>query len=228
MSNLYLFDIDGTLVDLTDIHVNSYMEAYQEVFGPKAEEITKKEIISTFGMPECKQHEQIFQSHNFGNEGQIEQIIKIYENHFINKIKSITINPLPGVIDFLEYLKEHNEYIGIVSGNPDYKGNQILKKAGLYNYFSIFSYDKGFNNRTEIVYEAVKYARKKDYQFEKAIVIGDTTKDIEAGNNAGAVTVAVASGTDSREVLKRANPNVIVDSLEQYLEILRDVNNKID
>ena len=40
------------------------------------------------------------------------------------------------------------------------------------------------------------------------------------------VTVGVASGTQSREILEKEKPDVILDNLTQYPEILKVVNKK--
>ncbi len=226
MPNLYLFDIDGTLVDLTNVHAQAYLEAYEKVLDFKSKEITRQEIISTFGMMERDQHLQIFQKHKLEDAGRINKIIKIYEKLFIKNLKSTNIKPLPGVIEFLDYLKNHNQYLGIVSSNPEYKGEVILKKAGLYNYFLLFGYDEGFNNRAEIIRAIIKKSKEKNYQFEKTIVIGDTISDIQAGKEAGAITVGVASGTQSRQLLESKKSDIIVDNLIEYPEILKVVNKK--
>ena len=49
MANLFLFDIDGTLVNLTEVHVQAYLRAYEEVTGFR---IPREQILRQFGKPE--------------------------------------------------------------------------------------------------------------------------------------------------------------------------------
>merc|ERR1712232_1435387 len=47
----------------------------------------------------------------------------------------------------------------------------------------------------------------------KVVKVGDTVVDIEEGKNGGAWTVAVLTGTQSREKLAAANPDCIIESV---------------
>jgi len=223
MANLYFFDIDGTLVNLTSVHAKAYTTAYQKVLGIEARGIKRKEIIATFGMAERAQHKQIFEKHNLSDKGRMTRIIKTYEKLFLDALNLVKVKPLPGVVDFLDYLKKHGDYIGIVHGGPKYKGEIILKKAGLHNYFSLFGYNEGFNERKEILQNIIRKAREKGYRFKKIIVIGDTREDIRAGKAERTITVAVSTGTETKEKLKIGKPDIIVSTLKQYPEILKKV-----
>ena len=60
---------------------------------------------------------------------------------------------------------------------------------------------------------------KMQLQKEDALVVGDTTFDIEMGNRAGCKTVAVTWGNHSRQQLTEAQPTFIIDSIEQIKDI---------
>ncbi|MAB28166.1 MAG: hypothetical protein CMJ53_02620, partial [Planctomycetaceae bacterium] len=48
----------------------------------------------------------------------------------------------------------------------------------------------------------------------KAIVIGDTANDVDCAKHNGCSVIAVATGRTSREELENANPDLVLDSLE--------------
>jgi len=223
MANLYFFDIDGTLVNLTSVHAEAYITAYRKVLGAEAKGIKREEIIATFGMADRAQHKQIFEKHNLSDKGRMARIMKAYEKLFLDDLNLVKVKPLPGVVNFLDYLKKHGDYIGIVHGGPRHKGETILKKAGLYNYFSLFGYNEGFNERKEILRNIIKKAKEKGCRFKKIIVIGDTREDIKAGKAERTITVAVATGTETKENLKMGKPDIIVSTLKQYQEILKKI-----
>jgi phosphoglycolate phosphatase-like HAD superfamily hydrolase len=60
-----------------------------------------------------------------------------------------------------------------------------------------------------------------DVPIEKCIVVGDTESDIVAAKKAGAIAVAVTTGHEDKEVLLRAQPEIVlrdVNDLIVYLE----------
>ena len=63
-------------------------------------------------------------------------------------------------------------------------------------------------------------ANAQNYQFEKVIVIGDTTYNIEAGKFVNAFTIGVSTGSDNMNKLKESNPYLLLSSLTQYKGIL--------
>jgi phosphoglycolate phosphatase-like HAD superfamily hydrolase len=52
-------------------------------------------------------------------------------------------------------------------------------------------------------------------EASRAVMIGDSENDVNAGRNAGARTCAVTFGYRSHEELALARPDIIVDSFEQ-------------
>ena len=55
---------------------------------------------------------------------------------------------------------------------------------------------------------------------KKVIKTGDTVADILEGKNAGVLTVAVLTGTQSREELEKYNPNYIFSSISGLRSII--------
>ena len=54
----------------------------------------------------------------------------------------------------------------------------------------------------------------------KVLVVGDTPHDIACAKHIGAVSLAVATGTISREVLAAAHPDYLMDSLQPISEFI--------
>jgi len=218
MKKLILFDIDGTLVNINKLYINSYKAAYKKVYGIN---VSSKTIINGFGMAEKEAHKEVLTDAGIFDLSKVNEVIA---NHVLNmkeKIEKTKIVPLKGVIDFLEYLKSNEDYIvGIISGNLEEIGLSILKNAGIYHYFSVFSLDDGRKRgRKGILRFAIATAKKK-YSFSKIIVIGDTPKDIRVGKEIGIFTVGVATGSHKIGALKIENPDLVVPNLRNYRHIL--------
>lgn len=243
MTNLWLFDIDGVLVNLTrypekDPHLKAYQRDYRKVLGI---EVPAGLIIETYGMSELEMHRHICSQHETAAQLRTQGIVysdelsnrltEAHLPHFMEELKDLeTIEPLEGVVESLKYLQNRNEYKGVVTGNLKEPAEFILNKSSLINFFSILSCDDGNSTRTQIFQRAIDEARNRRYDFDRVIVIGDTTKDIEAGKYAGAFTVAVATGSDSIEklqgkikTLKYEGSSIVVPNLRNYQSIYQDI-----
>ena len=133
------------------------------------------------------------------------------------------IEPLEGVVDFLTYLQNHKEYVGTITGNLKEPAKLILEKSDLRRFFSILSYDDGTKTREQILQHAIDEAKRQKYKFGRVVIVGDTTKDIEAGKYVNAFTVAVATGSDSLLTLKEKNPDIVLQTLRKYQHILEAI-----
>jgi phosphoglycolate phosphatase len=209
---LYLFDIDGTLIDMTKLHVKAYRNAYKEVTGVK---VSEKFMVKQFGKVEKRLHESIFSHYNIKDKKKIKKVVDVYTKQIATMIKETNIKILPGVKNLLRTLKTKKQPIGVVTGNSEKIGKVILKKSGLYENFILYSYGKA-NKRAHIVRKAIAMAKGKKIKFEKVIVIGDSPFDVKAGKENKAFTVAVSTGRHSFNELKKEKPEVLLRSLENF------------
>ncbi|MGZ7096669.1 MAG: HAD hydrolase-like protein, partial [Methanobacterium sp.] len=87
------------------------------------------------------------------------------------------------------------------------------------HYFKLGGFGSDNIDRTELVKIAVKKAID-DFNFNGiTFVIGDTPRDIKAGFEADAKTIAVATGTYTKVELKEFNPDFVFESLNEKEEI---------
>ena len=222
MVKLWLFDIDGTLVNINHVHLASYKLAYRDVFR---KDVPDKTIESQFGKSEYDTHISILSALGIHLDKKlIDRLTKTFELNSIRALSGLgKIEPLEGVVEFLTYLQNNHEYLGAVSGNLRLPAELILEKASLMNFFNILSFDDGTKTRERIVQHAIDEARRQKYKFGRVVVVGDTTKDVEAGKYVNAFTVSVATGSDSLLALKEKNPDIALSTLKDYKLILEAI-----
>ena len=63
------------------------------------------------------------------------------------------------------------------------------------------------------------YNNRKRNEF---VMIGDMPSDITAGSEAGFWTIGVASGVSKKEILSEYKPDLLIDSFNELLEILKN------
>ena len=68
---------------------------------------------------------------------------------------------------------------------------------------------------------SAKYGRK----FDKGntVLIGDTLRDVRAGQDGGARVIAVATGSDSAEVLRVAGADIVLPDLRDTRAVMEAV-----
>lgn len=217
MCTLWLFDIDGTLVNINQTHLQAYQQAYRGVTGKV---ISKQIIVSKFGMAGREEQESVLREAGIQPTARmVTDIVRQYNQDLPPLLKKTAIRPLPGVRRLLNLLNKNNKnVVGIISGNPEKTGDFILRKAGLLHYFPYRFYDNGRDKRREDILKRAIGTIKK---IKKIVVIGDTVTDIQAGKVVGAITIGVATGSCTTTTLRKEKADVVVGSLREYKSILK-------
>jgi len=222
MKKLWLFDIDGTLININNLHLATYRRTYLD----NGIKVPDKITLSTFGMTENEMHKSVFKKIGLRfNKNLAEKIKQEHQNNVLESIKALNyIKPLKGVLEFLAYLRKNKEYAGIVTGNLRKTAALLLKKSKLSTFFRVTSCDDNRKSRKQIVKDAIAKAKIRKFDFGRVIVVGDTIHDIEAGKYAHAITIAVATGSDSLQKLRSKKPDLIIPNLNNYKTIIEAVS----
>src|SRR3989338_7244705 len=132
----FLFDIDGTLVNLRAIWEEMYTKLYEQTQGFK---LTDAELKSMFGLPELEGHAQILQGRGAYTPGRAQELVDGTEKKMVSLLatKNISDAVLQGVIGCLEYVVSLGSAVGVVTGNIPPIAESILRCARLRQYFEV-------------------------------------------------------------------------------------------
>ena len=215
MQNLLLFDIDGTIIRGKNPHIQSFEHALMTVH-----DLTISiDAVEIAGSTDRLVLEHILNAHGISDH-KIEECFECMTLFFTKAISESAIEILPGVIDILEILcRNESVIIGHVTGNVKKIADAKMRKVGLHAYFMVGGYGCSEHSaRYELVHTASDMAQKIfsfDKKKDKIFVIGDTPRDVEAGKNAGAITIAVATGHHTIDELNTYEPDLLVNNLEE-------------
>lgn len=115
----------------------------------------------------------------------------------------------PGIKKVLMKLKNEKLNMIILSSCVQKKLDQEVKDYGLAGFFQ--EVNGGVHNKTEEIHEILK---RNNFKPLETAYLGDMDHDIEAGKAAGVKTMAACWGYQSKESLKKMNPDILVEKIE--------------
>lgn len=126
------------------------------------------------------------------------------------------LSPTVDLLPILKYLKKNKFRIGLVTSNTEENVRKFLH-ANELDVFDLFYTTKKIFGKDRTISKIIN-----DLKLEKSQVffIGDEIRDVEAGKKAGVRTIGVSWGYNTREALRRGNPDFLIDSPKELEKII--------
>jgi len=210
-----LFDIDGTLLVTGGAGGIAWQRAFEELHGVEADVAEHTDA----GMTDPEIVKIVFRE-VVGREGSAEeraQAIGAYLRHLPDAVaESLGYRVMPGIEELLPRLIENGLLLGLVTGNVEAAAHIKLSRAGLNRFFSFGGYGSDSPNRTEVTEAALRRGSLVSggaLADDSAIAVGDTPRDVVAGQGAGIRVAGVATGAYSVDELTQAGADWILESV---------------
>lgn len=207
-----IFDLDGTLVDSMWVwqQIDIDYLASKNLKVPS----TLKDEISHLSFTDVA----LYFKNTFNINDNIETILdtwnKMAFEHYSNNVKL-----KPGVLNYLQYLKNKGIKVGLASSNNLLLIETVLKSNGIYEYFdSITTTDEAKKNKSNPdVY--LLAAHKLNTAPTDCVVFEDIVEAVKGAKLANMSVIAVydESSKDSRDTLSNLADNYIYD----YNELIK-------
>jgi phosphoglycolate phosphatase len=225
VKTLLLFDIDGTLLLLTeDATRQAIIKTFRDLFGIE----NTIQNISFSGRTDPGIFKDVALK-LLGRPLQDEEHLSVVERYLemlpgeLDRCESFRL--MPGVAQLLPLLAARQDIIlGLETGNLEPAAYLKLKRGGIDHYFSLGGFGSDSEDRTELVRLGIKRARNFNHDVipdENIYVIGDSPHDISAGRNLGVNTVAVGSGLVTREKLLAESPSCLLPDLSDIQAFMK-------
>jgi HAD superfamily hydrolase (TIGR01509 family) len=209
-----IFDVDGTLVDSNDLHV----EAWQEAFRRYGKEVAFNDVRRQIGkggdqlMPVFCSPEEL---ENYGSE--LEQYRgDLFKSDYLPRVK-----PFPKVRELFERIKADGLQIALASSAKEDELETHKKNLGIEELLETATSadDVEKSKPNPDIFQAA-LTGLKNVKPEESVVVGDTPYDVIAAKKAGIQTIGLLSGGFKEEDLRQAGAVEIyrdaADLLEQY------------
>ncbi|HUC38762.1 MAG TPA: HAD family hydrolase [Candidatus Acidoferrum sp.] len=154
-------------------------------------------------------------------EGTAEELGYSYYN--VTGREAITV--LEGARQFLEELSKRGAVVGIATGDIEDIIKNKLQRANLAEHFKFGEYGNKENDLTRLIQKAERRA-SAEFGLEAGSsvwIVASSPQIIKASAAAGAKAVGVASGGYSKEALKEAGAEEVIESLRERSRAIKAI-----
>ncbi|SRR5581483_1590284 len=217
----FIFDIDGTLVDSNELHVDSWDRAFRK-FGKT---FSREQLRAQIGkgtdqyLPEFLTREEI---ERFGKELD-EYRSEIFRKEYLPRVK-----PFPKVRELLERIRADEKKIVLASSgkkeDTKFYIEKLLKIDNLIDDYTCADDADRSKPAPDIFTAALE--KLDGVSPNDAVTVGDTRFDVEGAAKAGMRTIALTCGGTDADTLRRAGAIAVfrdpADLLQNYQTLFRE------
>ena len=216
----FIFDIDGTLVDSNELHVDSWDRAFRR-FG---KQFPREKLRAQIGkgsdqyLPEFLTPDEI---DRFGKE------LDHYRSELFRKEYLPKVRPFPKVRELFQRIHDDNKRIVLATSGKKADTKYYGDLLAINNLIDgSVSGDDADNSKPAPDIFVASLKKLGGISPADAVTVGDTRFDIEAARKAGMKTIAFLSGGTSGAVLREAGAIAIytdpADFLAHYDELIKE------
>lgn len=218
---LYLFDIDGTLVDTGGAGMAALKQATREIFGEDGPALDLAGATDLGIVLGIHGHFEVEPTPD-----RIEAYFRIYQQRLDWNLANggFSGRVIDGVTALLgELAGRPGTTLGLLTGNIAGGAASKVRHFGLASFFQFGAYGCDHSDRNRLGPIALERAAAhagRSFTAEETWVIGDTPKDIACAHAIGARCLAVATGHFSAEELAAHGADHVVESLDQATTLI--------
>lgn len=202
-----VFDWDGTLFDSTAEIVSALQHAFVACERPMPPREACRHVIG-LSMPQAMRYLLPEMS-----EADYPLLMEHYRRYYLGRDHEIVL--FDGVFDALQRYREQGYLLAVATGKSRAGLDRALDSSGLRPLFHVTRCaDETFSKpHPEMMLQILNVL---GLNAGEALMIGDTSHDMQLARNAGTAAAGVSYGAHEREELEAYAPVVIVDSFVEF------------
>jgi HAD superfamily hydrolase (TIGR01549 family) len=215
----FIFDIDGTLVDSNELHVDSWDRAFRR-FG---KQFPREKLRAQIGkgsdqyLPEFLTPDEI---KRFG------KALDDYRSKLFRKEYLPKVQPFPKVRELFQRIRDDDKRIVLASSGKKADTKYYIDLLKIYDLVEGYtSGDDADSSKPAPDIFAASLKKLGDMSPADAVTVGDTRFDIEAATKTGLTTIAFLCGGTREVILRNAGAVAIyrdpADFLSHYDELTK-------
>ncbi len=211
MKRLFIFDLDGMILDSIEDSFNCVNQVLEEFKIPTYDVVDLKSMhYPTF--------RKYLNDNNTGKDTPVyPRYIELYAKDPLNNTK-----PFDGIIDVLTELQEMGVTLAICSNREENIVKQLARRFfdGI-NFKYISGFRKGIPDKPN-PYRINEIICAENVSPEEVLYFGDKDADVKVAKNAGIDLILVTYGQGSSEDYDNPYPLKVIDKPEEILEIMNE------
>jgi phosphoglycolate phosphatase len=207
---LIIFDLDGTIIDAYKAIEDSFNFTMCRLGLPRHRPFVIRRAVGWGDVALLRP---------FIPKELIDRAVEIYRNHHMSALVARS-KLMSGSIGILKYLFHKDYILAVASNRPTRFSHILLKNLKIIKYFRlVLCADKLRYGKPhpEIILKIMKSCRVNK---KETVYIGDMAIDIQAGKRAGVRTIAVLTGSSSKNEIEREKPDYIFKNISYLKQIL--------
>lgn len=201
------FDFDGVILDSVDVKTQAFALLFRP-YGRKTEEAVVRYHLENGGISRYDKFKYYYEKllKTPASEKKLSELGKRFSELVVNKVISSPF--IPGALETLIKLHEHNVPTFVVSGTPEQEIKKIIQKKGISKYFQ--EVHGSPRTKTNIVSEIIK---RKSLTASKCLFLGDSLSDYFAAQDNGLHFLGIINDSENSIFPKGTNisPQVCID-----------------
>jgi phosphoglycolate phosphatase len=205
--DLLIFDWDGTLADSIGRIVLAMRSAAQTGDMPVRDDASIKGIIG-LGLPEAI--ETLY-------PGITTRDLVVFRERYATSYMTMDEVPSPlfdGVAESIEAFRAEGYHLAVATGKARRGLDRVLKSNGWLDYFDATraADETASKPHPLMLHEILAHCRVTP---ERALMVGDSSFDLQMARNAGMDSVAVGYGAQSLDSLREFGPRLAIDHFNE-------------
>ena len=218
-----LFDLDGTLLDSTDLILQCFQYSWEKVCGFSH---SREALVQTFGTPlresMCRlllsNSDQKKVSHTAGSQNAVERLLAEYRSFNVANHDRLA-RPFDGTCVVLAELRRRGYRIGVVTSKSRELGLRGLKLCSLDGLIDTAVFLEDTDLHKPHPHPILMALDTLNTPSSSSAYVGDSPYDILAARAARVRAVAAFWGPAPRIELERERPDLIAESITDLLTI---------
>ena len=209
-----MLDFDGT----TACTVPAIYHAAKRMLQLHGYEVDKDVVYKNFGLA-LPFAFRCFAGDESIDDATIEEMIIEYNDFYRNEAEPL-IELFEGVPETLDTLKKAGVKIVIASNNVQPVLRRLTSNLGIADYIDDIVAVEDVENVKPAPDIALEVLRRCNIKGEEALVVGDSTFDMDMGREAGCHLCGVTYGSHTPEMLRETGARYIIDKFSDLLKIV--------
>jgi HAD superfamily hydrolase (TIGR01509 family) len=209
-----LLDLDGTVIDTTDLIWQCYRDTFAEQHRL---DVTRELFERCIGLHLADMFLHALQEHELPPSG-VEALVQSYRERQI--FMDDQLQAFPGMPDTLRVIRERGTRLAIVTTKY---GSVARRHLGILGLLDLFEVIVAGDDCEQLKPHPEPFRRALEglgVDPREAVGVGDSQHDVAAARGAGLLAGAACWGTGQRAALLASGPDVVLERPEELVSLL--------